>query len=118
MQEQKKANVLPGQVTLEDVQREAEKEQAIEIEIREPGEPARIIRARSYSLSYLDLDSPEGKVDVCFKDGLDAILCYVIMRKNIARIRQRYPETLAMLEGHDDFGTWLDEPQRAENEEE
>ena len=57
MQGQKKANVLPGQVTLEDVEREAGKEQAIEIEVRIPGKELNHFDAKGFLLLSITEES-------------------------------------------------------------
>lgn len=88
MQEQKKANVLPGQVTLEDVQREAGEEmwQNSVIEIRTPGKETMVYNVRSFIFLFIEPDEPDCMSSIIHAKGVDNLGMY----EGVERLYKRY----------------------------
>lgn len=122
MQEQKKANVLPGQVTLEDVIEQEtvgkpETEGLIEIEVRIPGEKPELIRTRSYCISYIDAEAHAGRNSFCAANEIDTITLLCIEKRNIKKIERECPELVEKLYADKELAEWLDSPYNEDEEE-
>ena len=119
MQEQKKANVLPGQVTLEDVEREAEKEtwQNSVVEIRMPGKETMVYNVRSFVFLFIEPDAPDCMSSIIHSKGIDNLGMYEAVEKTYKKYRAEMGEIVDKLRDlKDSLDGFFEEDEKSKGE--